>query len=365
MKKYVFLLIMFLLLIPTFVLAAVTFDAETNVTLSGSSINLTISSGSTANEVTVNSTDLTIVLAGGQSITINSSEKRMFSLSGRTYTEETQSYTTNSSSITLTLVSGLSTETLTVTPLDSYFTSGGGSSPTPVSTPASASAPAPTPVVTVTEEPVTAAPAKTAWEIQLDNIYSESAALRASKAEILVNVGKTEDVVAEQAAETKYIVPLVSSAGGGAGVSVTSESRGRMVNFVNYGTETTLRLGAGERAGVLYCFEDVYDKLPTTQDDWDDVIKIGNGRWPKQTVPVKEAEAEKIFKKIYLREPDRTNPHDDAAVVIITYGLKPVHRSLVNERAALKTFDYIYGRLPSSNMDWKMVRAIAESGATR
>ncbi|MBU4331831.1 hypothetical protein KKD19_04710 [Patescibacteria group bacterium] len=363
MKKHIFSFIGIVFVIsclsaPVSLLAAVSFDAATNITIPTGSIALTISSGSTANTVTVNDTNLTIVLAGGQSITINSAQKRMFSLTGRTYTQESQTYTSSQSSLSLTLSSGEPTETLTVTPLDEYFSGSGGGGGGGGGGGAGAAPAVPAPAPTPTEEP---APTKSAWEIHLENIYTESRAVFGGKGAVLANVGISEDTTAEQAAEAKYVAPLVS----GAGVSVSSENKSRMVNFVNYGTQTTLRLGAGERAGVLYCFQDVYGELPATQDDWDDVVKIANGRWPKQTVAAKEAEAEVIFKKIYLREPDRTNLHDDAAVVVITYGLKPVHRSLVNERAAMKSFAHIYKRAPISNLDWKILRAIAESGATR
>jgi len=146
---------------------------------------------------------------------------------------------------------------------------------------------------------------------------------------------------------------------------VSGDNKAKMVSFVNYGTDSTIRLGAGERAGVLYCFQDVHGRLPSTQDDWDDVLKIANGRWPKQTNSAKESEAEVKFRQVYLRDPNRSNPHDDAAVVVIAYGLKPPHRSLESEKAAIKTFRYVYGKTPVSNLDWKIVRAIAESGATR
>ena len=60
-----------------------------------------------------------------------------------------------------------------------------------------------------------------------------------------------------------------------------------------------------------------------------------------------------------------SNANDNAAVTILTYGLRPSNRSLINEAASIKSFKYIYGRAPSSAADWDIVRAIAYSGSKR
>jgi hypothetical protein len=138
-----------------------------------------------------------------------------------------------------------------------------------------------------------------------------------------------------------------------------------MTSFIAYGTQTTQRLGAGERAGVLHSFQNAFGRLPTSQTDWEDVMKISNGRWPKQTLPEKEAEAAGLFESVYLREPDRTDPHDDAAVVVMTYGLRPANRNLDSEKAAIRSFVHIFKKIPNTVTDWTVVKAIAYSGATR
>ncbi|MEK7067707.1 MAG: hypothetical protein AAB956_01785, partial [Patescibacteria group bacterium] len=71
------------------------------------------------------------------------------------------------------------------------------------------------------------------------------------------------------------------------------------------------------------------------------------------------------FKTIYLREPDRSDPHDDAAVTVMAYGLRPARRNLNSERVAIKSFKAIFKSAPTSAANWDIVRAIAYSGAKR
>ena len=132
-----------------------------------------------------------------------------------------------------------------------------------------------------------------------------------------------------------------------------------------YGTPSTVRLGEGERAGVVNSYKAAFKKLPETGDEWQDVVKIANGRWPGAANGEREAWASKVFKQVYLRDPVRTNPYDDAAVVVVAYGLRPAQRNLDSEKTAILHFEGIFGHQPSDAEDWDTVRAIAYSGATR
>jgi hypothetical protein len=147
--------------------------------------------------------------------------------------------------------------------------------------------------------------------------------------------------------------------------AVNKRQQDAIIHFISYGTSTTQKLGEGERAGVLNSYKSAFNKLPKSQDEWADAIKIANGRWPTQRSENKEAEANASFKKIYLREPDRSNPNDDAAIVVMAYGLRPTTRNLESERRAITIFESIYNYSPESATDWDIVRAIAYSGATR
>jgi len=179
-------------------------------------------------------------------------------------------------------------------------------------------------------------------------------------ASVLAAVGAMQDAKAEAAAEKKYTAPLVSGL-----KNVTAEVKSAITNFVNYGTPTTKILGAGERAGVVNSYKSTFGKLPATAEEWSDVIKIANGRWPTARDAKSENASTDAFKKIYKRAPDRSNQHDDAAVTVIAYGLRPGNRNLNSERAAIKSFKAVYGYAPKSAMAWDIVRAIAYSGAKR
>jgi hypothetical protein len=136
-------------------------------------------------------------------------------------------------------------------------------------------------------------------------------------------------------------------------------------NFIYYGTPTTQRLGAGERAAVLNSYFQAYSKLPNSEAEWSDVLKIASGRWPTERSAKAEAQAKVEFAKVYKRNAVMTNNIDENAIMVIAYGLLPLNRNLNSERVAIKTFRYVYGHDPVNALAWNIVRAIAYSGATR
>ena len=147
---------------------------------------------------------------------------------------------------------------------------------------------------------------------------------------------------------------------------VDTANRFRIAQFIHFGTHTTLHLGAGERAGALNSYVSVFKKFPQTEEEWQDVIKISGGRWPQEKNTDAEQETQNNhFVKIYKRKPDMNNPNDNAAVTVITYGLRPANRNMDSEKVGIKTFEHIYDYAPTSAVDWDIVRAISYSGAVR
>ncbi|MDD4901304.1 MAG: hypothetical protein PHS62_04365 [Patescibacteria group bacterium] len=204
-----------------------------------------------------------------------------------------------------------------------------------------------------------ATPASAAQQIK--NIVAEAATIAGRSVEsVLAAVGAMQDAKAEANALAKYTNPLVSGL-----KNVTAETKTAITNFVNYGTPTTKILGAGERAGVISSYKAAFGKVPATEAEWSDVIKIGNGRWPSVTSATAEAKAAVEFKKVYKRTPNMQQANDNAAVTVISYGLRPTGRNLNSEKAAIKSFKAIYGHAPVSAIAWDIVRAIAYSGAKR
>jgi Pentaxin family. len=138
-----------------------------------------------------------------------------------------------------------------------------------------------------------------------------------------------------------------------------------IADFIHSGTPTTLILGSGERAGSVSSFQSAFNRLPANQTDWQDVIKIANGRWPDQRSLTAETRAKTNFKLVYLRLPNPNNTHDSSAIAVMAYGLRPAERNLNSERIAIKSFRFSYQRAPVTAREWDVVRAIAYSGAKR
>jgi len=196
---------------------------------------------------------------------------------------------------------------------------------------------------------------------KLITIATEAAEIvKANVNALLGKLGFKRNLAKEQVSVKKYVKALIKDVAG-----LPEQSQHALTNFIAYGTETTLKLGEGERAGVVDSYKSAFGRLPSVEAEWNDVIKIANGRWPSERNDLSEANATAAFKKVYLREPNRFNPHDDAAVTVIAYGLRPADRNLNSEKAAIKIFKNIYGYNPSTATAWDIVRAIAYSGATR
>lgn len=139
---------------------------------------------------------------------------------------------------------------------------------------------------------------------------------------------------------------------------------GQVFDFVTEGTDSTIALGAGERAGVLNSYKSSFGKLPETQTEWEEIIRISNNQLPFVTNSAAEEKARTEFKKVYDREADRGNLNDQAAINMMAYGLRPEKRDLDLERAGIRRFVEIYKYLPVSALDWDTVRAIAYSGVS-
>ncbi|MEI6596855.1 MAG: carboxypeptidase-like regulatory domain-containing protein, partial [bacterium] len=149
------------------------------------------------------------------------------------------------------------------------------------------------------------------------------------------------------------------------GNSLNKNNKFSIAHFIKNGTDSTVKLGAGERAGVINSYKAAFGKLPLTETEWSDAIKIANGRWPNLTNATTENNATVVFKKIYKRSPNMKQTNDNAAVTVIAYGLRPANRNTNSEKAAIKSFKAIYGYNPVSATAWDIVRAIAYSGAKR
>ncbi|MCF7795459.1 hypothetical protein K9M50_03810 [Patescibacteria group bacterium] len=180
---------------------------------------------------------------------------------------------------------------------------------------------------------------------------------------VLKEIKETRNQIRERNVEQKQLKKLENE------MMKVSETIQKSINtFVAYGVDdNSKRLGEGERAAVIYSFKEAYDKLPETEEELTDVIKISNGRWPGKTSQKAESEARKRFKEIYKRELRESNPHDMSAMKIMAYGLKQraENRNLNSEKKGIEIFNDIFGHVPESTEDWNIMQAITYSGAKR
>lgn len=181
-----------------------------------------------------------------------------------------------------------------------------------------------------------------------------------ASAEAATIISRTNYVAFTSGSQTAYS-KLVAQAT----TPTTDEQKKIIANFIQFGTPTTLILGAGERAGSVSSFNFAFKRLPVSALDWQDVIKISNGRWTTQRSATAEANAKINFKKIYLREANMNQVNDNAAVNIMAYGLRPAQRNVKSEKVAILSFKYIFKKSPVSAEEWDIIRAIAYSGAKR
>ncbi len=172
---------------------------------------------------------------------------------------------------------------------------------------------------------------------------------------VLNHVGKVRDMELEQHYAdllTPGIIPT----------DINADQKSAIVNFVTYGTLSNQRLGQGERAGVVNSYHAVYGRLPLTDCDWQNAIKIANTTLPLDLAPEREAKMLDTFKTIYGRNADLNNARDNVAVKVMSYGIRPQIRDISAEWDAAMVFEQIYGKRPETATEWDANRAIAYSG---
>lgn len=178
--------------------------------------------------------------------------------------------------------------------------------------------------------------------------------------QILPALGALIQPLKEVQVKIKFLSKLKNNLSG-----LNTNDETAMVNFVTYGTANTKRLGEGERAGVLDSFKTAFGRLPSSEEEWQDVLKIAAGRFPGRLSSLAESRAKDDFKKIYGREARLSGENDKAAINVMAYGLRPNNRNVNAEKAALKSFRAVYKKEPSLASDWDKIRAIAYSGAKK
>ena len=180
---------------------------------------------------------------------------------------------------------------------------------------------------------------------------------------LLEELKQLRNRVSEQETEIKYLKGLQQGV-----KSISAEAKTSITDFITYGVDdNTQKLGSGERAAVISSYKAAYNKLPETNDEITETIKIANGRFPSVISQTAEDKANEEFQKIYGREVDVNNKNDVAAIKVMAYGLrqKAENRKLESEKKGIEIFKNIYGHVPQTTEEWNAMQAITYSGAKK
>ncbi len=184
----------------------------------------------------------------------------------------------------------------------------------------------------------------------------DAAYITANPDDLIRNLGLTQDPSLQAqmlyALVQKIIVPD----------AVNNDTHAAVSNFTSIGTRTSLRLGAGERAGVVDSFKAIYGRLPANECDWQEALRIANHKKPQTLNARREASSIQLFAKIYKREAQLSDAEDRNAIDIMAYGIRPLVRSLNEEKKAIRIFAQIMKHGPGNATEWDAIRAIAYSG---
>lgn len=140
---------------------------------------------------------------------------------------------------------------------------------------------------------------------------------------------------------------------------LTGDPRVAVTNFTTYGTQRTYRLGAGERAGVVNSFRAVYGRVPLSDCDWQNAVRIASYRLPHDLSATRESSSESLFRKIYDRAPQRMDSTENSSILMMAYGLRPLNRDLEAERKMIPLYRHIFGKIPQTATEWDALRAMA------
>ena len=367
----------FTLAMPAYAVDEVNLDSNAQIYIPTPAITLTVGDSTVIDSIVIYPTYFTVDISANSVVTFRSADK--YTLTA----DEGFVFSCWTDNSTLTLTTTVS-KTVTVTPTTTVCQSGGGGGGGGGTTPPPVVEPVDDEVVDeVVDEPadevvdetagllvnaedvVSLTPAEPAvnelGQVTLGQMTDDASTVASGDVtQVIAKMGMVRDVALEATYSEGIVADVTSGVAG-----VTAEVRNVVNNFVTYGTKSTNILGAGERAGVVNSYKEAFGKLPTTTEEWNDVVKIANGRWPNERSQAKEDRAALSFETIYLRTADMDNPNDNAAVTVMAYGLRPANRNLDSEKVAITTFRYVFGYSPKTASAWDAVRAIAYSGSTR
>jgi len=211
---------------------------------------------------------------------------------------------------------------------------------------------------TPTTTPATTTTTATTVDTAASTISEATIMANGNLTAILNNAKAVKNAKLETTTNTSYLNALIK------GLKLTTVQINNLNYFITYGTASTVKSGASERASVLSSYLLAYKTLPTTTAQWSDVFNIISCLMPTAKSASAETQAKLEFKKIYSRSADLNNAYDKGMIMITAYGLRPA-RNLAAENKAILKFKSVYKHVPISTLAWNLVRAIAYSGVSK
>lgn len=168
-----------------------------------------------------------------------------------------------------------------------------------------------------------------------------------------------EDIELEKKVETRYQNILTST--------VSPEAKISLRNYLSYGSESTLRLGEGQRAATVINYTNFKGRSPEGEDDIENVLKIANNIIPLMRNPELEPKLVGNFHRLnnIIKDNDITKIDENNLILELNqflrfaYGIFPMERSLARENWAIDIFVKNYNKLPQSSGDWRIVNSWA------
>ncbi len=152
------------------------------------------------------------------------------------------------------------------------------------------------------------------------------------------------------------------------GVALTSTQIVQAANFVTYGTSTaTQKLGSGERLALVRDALDTLDRFPNSPTTFFEQLATGqkptDRNLTREVVQLRQVLP--MWEKLMGRRPNFKNAKEDLAWNTMMYRVRFTPRDLVKERVGITKFRSVFGRTPTSPLNWAAVRAWGYVLATR
>lgn len=141
------------------------------------------------------------------------------------------------------------------------------------------------------------------------------------------------------------------------GVTLSATDLAAAANFVNSGTTAaTVRLGSGERLALVRDQLETLGRISVLA-----LEQLAAGQKPTvRSLSKEQSQLPKVlaaFEKVFGRRPNFRNAADDLRWNTLMYRVR-FPRDLAKERTGIARFKVVFGRIPTSPLDWAVVRAI-------